>query len=117
MSCDRIEDGKAIGCGDSLFELNNGLRMFIFPFEGGVFVGELVKRFSEVAEVWDETAIVADEAKKTLYLCEVLNGVFHSVTAVIFCGSIAMVPLEIMCPRYSTLVDAKSHFLSLQYHW
>ena len=37
------------------------------------------------------------------------------MTAFIFSGSMAILPLETICPRYSTEVVANSHFLSLQY--
>ena len=92
--------------------------MFISPHKFNVFACEFVQVTRDITEMGDEFTIVTNKTEEVSYTSVIfLKEKGYSVTAFIFSGSIAMLPLETMCPRYSTDVVANSHFLSLQYYW
>ena len=69
--------------------------MLFKPFEFDILSCEFIEMSCDVAEVWNELAIVANKFPKSSELpVTFLKGIFQSVTAFILSGSIAICPLE-----------------------
>ena len=94
----RLQDGRR--CENAL-ERFKGLLCFWGPCKLALAAGERRERRGEAGETLDEFALVRGEAEEAERTSVVFEGTFHSLIALIFCGSTFMPSAKTMWPRKS----------------